>query len=271
MFKWTKRILVTGAVVGLAGAVCFGTGLPSYLRSSGRMLKSAVKESIPIEFEIQRARDCLEDLIPESQANLRLVAMEEVEVANLSKEIQKQRESVADESGKIQKLRSTLNTQLACYQIGGREYRRNDLVEELARRFDGLKTAEALLAGKEDLLKNRNRSLDCAIQKLEKTKLARLELASQIEALEGQFRLMQAQTSSSQFHIDDSRLAQTQKVISEIKNRLEVAQRVLVREAQFIEAIPIDAPNESQVVERVDSYFAKKGEPAATAIAVEAR
>jgi hypothetical protein len=202
-------------------------------------------------------------------ANLRIVAMEEVEVANLEKEISKQRGSVAEESGKIQKLRTTLNTQLASYRIGGREYLRTELVEELARRFEGLKTADLLLAGKGDLLKNRRRSLDAAIQKLEKTRLSRIELASQIEALEGQFRLLQAQTAGSQFQIDESKLARTEKVIAELKKRLEVTQRILAREAQFVETIPIDAPNEGAVVEKVDAYFSKKSEPAA--VAVEAK
>lgn len=264
MFKWMKRIALTAVVVGLVGGICIKTGLGSYVKSSSRILKTAVKDSIPVEFEIQRARDLLEDLIPEMHANLRIVASEEVEVANLEKELNRQRHSVADEGGKVQRLRSTLNTQLVSYEIGGREYRRTDLVEELSRRFEHLRTAEMLVAGKEDLLKNRRRSLDAALQKLEKTRLARLELASQIEALEGQFRLVQAQAAGSEFQLDDTKLARTQKVISELKKRLEVTQRVLAREAQFVEAIPIDTVSESNVVERVDAYFSKKS-PAAEA------
>jgi hypothetical protein len=116
-----------------------------------------------------------------------------------------------------------------------------------------------LLQGKEDLLKNRKRSLDAALQKLEKTRLARLELASQIEALEGQFRLMQAQASGTEFHLDDSKLAQSQRIIADLKKRLEVAQHVLAREAQFVETIPVERADESTVVEKVDAYFSKKG------------
>jgi len=267
VFKWTKRIVITGLVVGLIGGVCFGTGFPSYLRSSKNMLKTAVKDSIPVEFEIQRARDLLEDLIPEMHANLRIVAAEEVEVANLEKEIERQRGSVAGESRKLKNLRTTLNTRLASYQLGGRRYERTELVEDLSRRFEHLRTAEMLLEGKKDLLRNRQRSLDAALGKLEKTRLSRIELQSQIEALEGQFRLVEAQSAGSEFRIDDTKLAQTEKVISELKKRLAVAQRVLAREAQFIELIPMDIPNEASVVERVDAYFAKK-EPASAALLV---
>jgi len=268
MFKWTKRILAAGIVVLGAGVLVFGTGFGSYLRSSGRMLKTAVKDSIPVEFEIQRARDLLDDLIPEMQANLRLVAAEEVDVANLEREVQKQKEAVEGESGKIQVLRTSLKTQMASYSFGGREYQRSEVVEELARRFEYLKTADIILKGKEDLLKNRRKSLDAAIQKLDKTRIRRIELASQIEALEGQFRLIQAQASGSEFHLDDTKLAQTERVIAEVKNRLEVAQRILAQEARFIENIPVDPTvNESSLVNRVDTFFTKK-DNAATSPAV---
>lgn len=272
MFKWIKRIALGVAVVALAGGVIIGTGLGSYVRSSSKVFKSALKDAVPIEFEIQRARDSLEGLVPAAQEALRDVAREEVEVASLDKEIIRERDLVAIETTRVQKLRSTLNVQLAAYEIGGREYRRGELVEELARRFDGLRTAEMLLKGKEDLLRNRRRALDAAVQKLDKTRFSRLELASQIEALEAQHRLIQAQSSGSKFKLDDSKLSQTENIIAELKKRLEVAQRVLAREAQFVEAIQVDGTNNEQnVVESVDSYFQKRSDTSASPLVAESR
>lgn len=262
MFKWIRRIVITCVVLGITGGIVVGTGLGSYVRSSGKMLKSVVKDSVPIEFEIQRAKDSLEGLVPAAQEALRDVAREEVEVASLEREIVNERDLIAPEVTKIQKLRDTLKTQLSAYPIGGREYRRQELVEELSRRLDGLKTAEMLLLGKEDLLRNRRRALDAAVQKLEKTRFARLELASQIESLEAQYRLIEAQATGTHFHLDDSKLSQSQSIIADLKKRLAVAQRVLAREAQFIEAIPVNAPNESTVIESVDTYLQRRAEPA---------
>lgn len=261
MFKWTKRIVFAGMVVAGGALLVYGTGLGSYVRSSGKMLQSAVKDSIPVEFEIQRARDLLEELIPEMRANLRLVAREEVEVANLEKEILRQEDAVRKETARIQHLRDTLRTDTISYRIRGREYSRAELVDELARRFEHLTTAEMLLKGKKDLLKTRHRSLDAAVEKLEKTRIARIELASQIEALEGQFRLIQAQASGSEFRIDESKIARTQKVIGELKKRLEVAQRELAMEARFVEMIPVEPVSESSLVDRVDAYFSRKDVP----------
>lgn len=273
MFKWIKRLAIASAVVGASGAVVVATGAGSYLKSSGRLLRSAVKDAVPIEFEIQRAKDSLEGLVPAAQEALRDVAREEVEVASLEKEIDREKDLLAVETTKVQKLRSTLTPQLTSYSVGGREYRRQELVEELARRFESLKTAELLLRGKEDLLRNRRNALEAAVQKLEKTRLARLELASQIEALEAQYHLLQAQSSGSTFRIDDSKLSQTEAIISELKKRLSVAQRVLAREAQFVETIPVDTTKEANVVESVDAYFHRQCEPSSQggAVAAETR
>src|ERR1041385_2056070 len=108
MFKLLKWGLVGGTVAIVAGAVFFGRDLFSYATSSGRMIRTAVKDSIPVSFEIQRARDLLDDLVPEMHANLRIVAQEEVEVATLEKEVAGDREVVSRQRSEIQKLRQDL-------------------------------------------------------------------------------------------------------------------------------------------------------------------
>lgn len=271
MFKWVKRIAIGSVILGVLGAGVVLTGTTSYVRSSGRMIKTAVKDSIPFEFEIQRARDLLDDLVPELRANLRLVAAEEVEVANLEKEITRQKADAEAERLKVKKLRAALNQQKTSYRYGGVEYGRDEMVSELARRFDQLRTTEKLIDGRNELLKNRKRTLDAAIRKLETTRLARVQLEAEIESLEGQFRLTQAQAAESRFEIDDSKLAQTQKVIEELRKRLDITQRVLAREAKFVENIPveIDLESESSVVDRVDTYFSGEEALEDTSVLVE--
>jgi len=267
MFKWTKRALLAGVIVGGFGALCFGTNFISYVRSSSRIIETKVRDNVPIEFELQRARHHLEDLVPEMHANLRLVAGEEVEVANLERELTREIESIATERASIRKLRTALDTRRANYSFGGREYLRDEVVEELSRRFEHLMTAEKLLEGKENLLRSRRHSLAAAVQRLDRTRTARLELAAQIEQLEAQFRLVQLQGNGGEFQLDQTQLAKTESVIGELKTRLEVAQRVLARKSRFVEMIPVSAVSEDHVVDRVDAYLRNPGDEAeATAL-----
>ena len=262
MFKLSRKILSMGLVgaliIGGVGFLTFGTSFGSYMRSSLGLVKSSVKDSIPIEFEIQRARDLLEDLIPEMRANLRLVATEEVEVANLEREIDREHESIDAQRNKLQTLRETLKTQEISYKINNAIYHRTELVDIMATQFDRLTMAEKFLSGKESLLKNRHASLSAAMKNLEKTRFARLELQSQIESLEEQFRLLQLQSSGKNFHLDNTKLSQVQKVISELKNRLDVTEKIMASEARFIDNIPIEETiSEDSVLDRVDTYFLK--------------
>ena len=266
MFKCAKRILVCVVVLGGLGAVVAASGLSSYVKSSGRMIRTAVKDSIPIEFEIQRAKDLLDELVPELRANLRLVAAEEVEVANLQREIEAQNERVENERSKVKVLRTTLNRREASYRIGQLDYGHEELVQELSTRFDRLLTAERLFDSRKELLNNRRRSLEAAIQKLEKTRLTRVQLEAEIEQLEGHFHLLQAQSAESGFAIDDSKLAKTRQVIKELRKKLDVAQRVLAREAKFVETIPIELIDAGSVVDQVDAYFADGPKAVETAV-----
>ena len=88
----------------------------------------------------------------------------------------------------------------------------------------------------------------------------RLELANQIESLEGQFRLVQAEAATSKFQIDNSKLAQTHRLLSELRKRLEVTQRILAREANFVDDIPLEHLDEETVLNKVDIHFSQKHE-----------
>ncbi|MHC4230725.1 MAG: signal peptide-containing protein, partial [Planctomycetota bacterium] len=79
--KWLKRSVIVVAGLSVAGSLLFGKDVVSYVRSSAKSVRTVVKDSVPIEFELRRARDLVEDIIPEMHANVRLIAQEEVEVA----------------------------------------------------------------------------------------------------------------------------------------------------------------------------------------------
>ncbi len=87
ILKTLKYGILTVACVTIVGGVVFGKDLCSYLSSGSKYLRTAAKEQVPIEFELQRARDLVNDVVPEMQANVRLVAQQEVEIAALRDEI----------------------------------------------------------------------------------------------------------------------------------------------------------------------------------------
>ena len=257
ILKSLKVAVLTGVGLVVAGGILFGTELGSYARSSISSARTVVKDNVPVEFELKRARDLLDDIIPEMQANIRQIAQQEVEINHLKRDLVVAQKSLDEEQIRVAKLRTALDTHNASYTFGGLKYSREQLKEELARRFDRYKEAEVVLAGKRRLMENREKSLVAAMQVLDRTRGQKSLLEDQIEGLEAQFRLVQASQVGSKVAIDNSKLAQTEKLIAQIKKQLDVAERVLAHEAKFTETIHVDVVDEKELVAAVDEHFAK--------------
>ena len=254
--KMIKYGVVGSAAALLLGGLVFGTDLGSYLRSSSRSISSAVKDNVPLEFQLRRARDLLDDIIPEMHASIRAIAEQEVEIASLKGEIEDSTKSVAEARNAVAKVRDCLTKPGDNFRIGYVSYSRDELKEDLARRFDRTREAELVLAGKKKLLSNREKSLAAATQLLEKTRSQRAMLENQIAALESQHKMVQMASVGSGVQIDHSKLAQTEQLIAQIKKQLDVAERVLAHKAKFVDPIPVSGVNEKELLSEVDSYLA---------------
>ena len=135
LLKALKVGIVGTAAALVVGGTVFGTDLGSYLRSTTRCVTSAVKDNVPVEFELRRARDLLDDIIPEMHASIRQIAEQEVEIASLKAEIADSDKALADARGKVAKVRECLSSSGGSFSIGQVVYSRDELKEDLARRF----------------------------------------------------------------------------------------------------------------------------------------
>ena len=256
--KWMKRGLIGLGIFVVVGGFFFGSDLMSYVHSSAKMTQEKVKDAVPIEFELRRAQDLLEEILPEIHANIQLIAKEEVELTSLKREIQESETAIANQKQRIEKLRNLVNQDQQTYRIGSKNYSRQEMTEELSAQFENYKEAELVHASKEKLYETREKSLKAAAQLLEKTKSQKRILAAKIEGLESKHRLLKASAVGTGIKVDDSKLAQTEKLLQQIKKRLDVAERVMAHESKFVQSIPIDELSADQVVTQVDEYFSNQ-------------
>ena len=252
VIKWG---LVTVGGLAIVGAVVLGTDACSYVRSSAKHLRASVKDNIPLEFELRRARDLLDEVLPEMQANVRLIAQQEVEIATAREEIAYAQKSLDDERVRVARLRDHLGTQHTSFTFSGVNYSRDELKTELSRRFERFKEAEMTLSGKRRLLENRQKSLIAAEKQFEQTRARKLALEAQVETLASQYRLVQASGATKDVRINETKLAKAEKLIGEIRKQLDVAERVMAREAKFTSPIPLDVVNEKDLVAQVDEHL----------------
>lgn len=247
-------VLTTGGAL-LVGGLVLGSDLGSYVRSSARSMRVAVKDNIPVEFELRRARDLLDGVGPELHQNVRLVAEQEVEIAALKSDIETASHSLQDEKARVAKLRDCLNTHEASFTFGDLNYNREQIAQELSRQFTHYREAEMALSTKRQLIESRQRSLAAAMEAMEAAKGQKATLEAQIDGLEAQYHLVQAASAGSDFQIDHSRLSQAQKVVGDIRKQLEVAEHVLAHEAKFTQSVPINIVDEKDLLSQVDAHL----------------
>jgi chromosome segregation ATPase len=253
IWKTIKLGMLTAAGVGALGGAMFGSDLVSYVGSSVHAVSSTVKDNIPVEFQIRRARDLLDATGPEVQKNIRLIAEEEVDIATLRGDISRSSQSLDAEKARLQTLRDDLAGPLSTFNFGEFSYTRAQLTQELAQRLTMFKEAEAALAQKQELLNNRQNALAAANQAMQTASDQRANLQGEIDTLEARYRMFQATAVGTDLQVDNSKLAQAEKVVFDVRRQLSISEHMLAQEAKFDHVIPDQPVNEKDLIKEVDS------------------
>src|SRR4051794_16623812 len=81
-----KAILLTMGV-GLTMAVLFGRNAASYVSTTYHRLTASVEDAVPVDFQIERAKQMVRDLDPEIRRSMHVIAKEEVALEQLNTQI----------------------------------------------------------------------------------------------------------------------------------------------------------------------------------------
>ncbi|MGA1523112.1 MAG: hypothetical protein ACO4CZ_04005 [Planctomycetota bacterium] len=252
LIKWT----VLRTVVLLAGGfLLFGNHFGSYVGTAVHEARRGVSDSIPIEFELERARDLIEAIEPELHEARREVAQAEVDLQNVRGEVE--RLEVDVESG-ARKLR-TVSTSLAGGSTAGSvqltAFDRRRVEFDLERTFDAFRNQEALLSGKRALIDRQERAVEAARQRLDAVRAEKARLEDLVATLTTQKRQLDALAASSRtIELDDSALGRARDVLSDIQNRLDVTQRMLEDEV-FVGAEPMEGISGRDILSEIEAHF----------------
>lgn len=254
-----KKTLFLGSAALLAGSLFLGRDVFSYVGTSVGWVKDSVKSSVPVEFEIERARKMVKDLVPDIRKNMHLVAKEEVEVERLSKQIADNERRLDGERAEILKLNNDVASGQATLQYAGHKYTAAQVKVELANRFDRFKLQDATLVSLRDMHQVRQKSLEAAKQKLDGMLVAKRQLGVEVENLEARLKMLEARQTTSNYKFDDSRLSRAKELIGDLRSRLSVEERVADVEGAYQPEISVsEAAAAEDIVDQVTSYFADK-------------
>jgi chromosome segregation ATPase len=265
-----KKTLFVGAAVLLLVALFAGRGMVSYATTAFDKVEDGFKRSVPVKFEIERARRMLQDLAPEIERNMHVIAREEVEVARLERDLARQEKQLAKSQDEIFRLKGDLESGNSHFVYAGRSYSAFEVKTDLASRFQHHKTVEATVDQLKKVMRARENGLQAAREKLEGMLAAKRQLAVEIENLEARLKMVEVAQTTSEFNFDDSQLARTRELIGEIGTRLDVSEKLLNQHVQLADRIPLDEESveNDDVLDAVTRYFS---EPRAAEVVADSR
>ena len=262
-----KRTILIGGGIILVGALLFGREAVSYVRTSAGYVKETVKDSVPVKFQIDRARQMVKDLEPAVKDHLHMIAKEEVQLTRLSKQIEASQKKTHDEEAKILRLRNDLDSEQDVFQYAGQSYSRKQVKVDLASRFKRFKTNQATLENLQKIHTVREKSLQAAREKFEGLLAMRRQLLLEIESLEAQRQMVDAAKTSNRYEFDDSQLGRVKELVDDLQVRLETEGKLVDVSDSLRSEIPVDEAGESDIVDQVTAYFGL-GKPEAKTVAV---
>jgi predicted nucleic acid-binding Zn-ribbon protein len=258
-----RTVLASGALLLLLGLV-FGRDTFSYVLTSAGRVHRTVRESVPVTFELERARKMIAALEPEIGRHKREIAREELDLRKLDERLGRDREDVAGLWRDIQRLRDDLSRGDSNFVYAGRTYTARQVENDLTNRFERYQTREATLQNMEKILEARRRGLEAAQEKLKAMIASKRQLEVEIENLEARLKMVEVAKAASDFHIDDSQLSRTRQLLSDIKTRIEVDAQLVHADDVLVDEIKLEHPEDHvSILERITEYEAgRDGTPA---------
>ena len=250
-----KKLVVTTLGVGVLGGVLGATNLGSYVTTGCRQVSDSVEDSVPMTFQIDRARNMVRDLEPEIRHSMHVIAKEEVEVAELDKRLATATAKADKDKSEIMRLQSDLSSGKNVFQYAGHSYSEGEVKEDLARRFNRYKTVDGTIESLQQMRDARQRNLDAAREKLTAMMGAQRQLQVDVENLEAKLKLVEVAEASSDFQFDDSKLARAKQLMVDIRTKLDVAAKLANADTTFQEEIPLDETDAEDVTTQVAEYF----------------
>jgi hypothetical protein len=250
-----KRTILVATGLGLTTLVLFGRDAASYVSTSYHRVTDSVQDRVPVDFQIDRAKQMVRDLDPEIRRSMHVIAKEEVALDQLNQQISGNQAKADNDKKDILRLQTDLGQNKGVYQYASHTYSSDEVKQDLARRFSRFKVTDDTLASMKQMRDARQKNLDAAQQKLTAMVSARRKLDVDVQNLEAKRKLVEVAQASSDYVFDDSQLARAKELINDIRTRLDVAAKLANADVNVQSEIPLNDAAPADITDQVTDYF----------------
>jgi chromosome segregation ATPase len=220
-----KKLLLVGSIV-LVGAWAFGSGVGreamSYIRTGFHELRNATKDCVPLDFEIKRAENMLNNLDRTDDRLISALAGQIQSLRRMDQDVEQLQAKVADLKDEIQAWNSDLKVTLTSGGVAERESK----ALKLEGKFKMFKRVEAELKAKTESRDRTQERLTYIKEQREGLKGQRVELQNRIAALKTNVELLKLSETRSKTGLDHDQLAELadlKKLVDGLEERISTS------------------------------------------------
>jgi len=253
-----KKTLFGMVALALVATAILGKDVCSYARTFTGNVRDAVKGEIDLNFEVDRAKEMVDNLVPDIRKCISVVAEQQVDIRDMERVVTERQLAMNTQRDAVLAMRSDLKTDAREFTYASVSWSRGEVSRDLARRFERLKTAEQSLNADKKILAARRTQLAANQEKLEGMMDQKQQLEVKVAQLEARLKQFEAAQTVAELKLDDSRLSRAQKLIRDLNKQLDVREATLDAEGKFTGLIPWDAqdkPVSTDIASEIDAYF----------------
>lgn len=253
-----KKTVIGAAGALVVGALVFGSSLFSYMRTAGTNAREAVEEAVPLQFQLDRAQDLLEnELKPQVRKMKSVVANADVEVEELTVQIDETANLLA--SGRtglrdrVVQLKS--DPDKPTFVVNEVSYTRDRMTRDLETRMGEVKSLENRLRSEEEVLNAKKRALEANKEKIVELLAAEHQLGLRIQELEARLSAVEAKETVYESDFDDSALTHVKDLLDKVDHKINVREKEVILEGDDSHLIPTESEKPSSIIDEVSAYL----------------
>ena len=252
-----KKILIGGGIIALVGFVLFGANVIGHVGHGVSWVRGKVAESVPVEYELERARSLIDETAPQIRDCKRVIAEKQVDIRSLTKSVGQLNETHAKNITRLRGFQERLETEQVAFRVGSRNIGRGSMEAAAGRLLTRVQAERGMLKSKSERLTALSHGLKFAQTALDNLLTTRSALESKVELLETKLRQTEAmQAATANIELDDSTLAKANEILEKCENRLSIAQQLIENEAPYIaDDIDLDALENRDVADQIGAWL----------------
>jgi len=129
MLRFVKYGLMAVVVASGGGFLLLGLSFPSYLRTSATSVRQTVQDTVPIEFQLRRTRNLIDQVLPDLQSQVCIIAQDEVAIAGLESAIARDQARLESEQAALLSFRTQMRVQQVSFEVNGSKISREQMTE----------------------------------------------------------------------------------------------------------------------------------------------